>query len=384
METRRKKLTKSLIDRLEFDPDGKPQQILWDTEISNLGIRIYKSGHKSFVVQYSIHGRWRLMVLDRYGIITLTEARKRARRALAGVSDDIDPLEARRRLRDAKSVKELCDRYIALQKTKIRSWKADEARLNTWVIPYIGSRKINSIDYSTMESIHARASETAPYQANRVVSTCSKMFNLARKWGLFPETQPNPCKGLGRNQEIKRREFVEKVKIPDLVREFDAEEDVFVRGFFWLALLTGLRRGELTNIKWTDFDRKQRKVRIGETKRGEPRYVPLSGPALDVIKAIPRTLGNPHMLVCTDHFINKSWRRIKNAIDFPTLHIHDIRRTTGSLMYQSGSSLLAIKDVLGHTKTSTTEIYVELGEDKAREAVDSHADNLMSTFKNNV
>ena len=69
----REKLTKALIDRTEFEEGGPSQQICWDTEIPNLGVRFYESGRKSFVVQYSMQGRWRLMVLARYGILTIDQ-----------------------------------------------------------------------------------------------------------------------------------------------------------------------------------------------------------------------------------------------------------------------------------------------------------------------
>lgn len=385
-QVNRKKLTKSLIDGLEFEGGGPSQQICWDTEIPNLGMRFYESGRKSFVIQYSMQGRWRLMVLAQYGILTVDQARKRARKELAGVSEAIDPIDARKRLRQAKTVSELCEQYIEYQKTQIKTWDKDESRLEKYVIPHIGKRRVETIDLEDMQAIHKRVSTHAPYQANRVASTCSKMFNKAKQWKIFPPELPNPCKGIERNKEQSRAEYVTPEKLPELIKAIDAEKDPYVRGFFWLALLTGMRRGELLNLKWDDVDLDQKRVYLRDTKSGEPRYVPLSKAAIKIIKAMPKMLKNPYLLPGHVrgkplHNLDKPWRRIRKAADVPRLRIHDLRRTAGSWMVQAGSSIHAVKDVLGHKKTLTTEIYARLADQQSRDAVEAHGEALLKAAK---
>jgi len=77
------KLTKSAIDRLVYRNTGNSQDIRWDDALPGFGVRVYPTGKKSFVLSYRVNGRKHLMVVGRYGITTLNEARKKAKQILA-------------------------------------------------------------------------------------------------------------------------------------------------------------------------------------------------------------------------------------------------------------------------------------------------------------
>ncbi len=114
--------------------------------------------------------------------------------------------------------------------------------------------------------------------------------------------------------------------------------------------------------------------------------MPLSKEAIKIIKATPKMLKNPYLL--PGHVrgkalydLDKPWQRIRKAADVPRLRIHDLRRTAGSWMIQAGSSIHAVKDVLGHKKTLTTEIYARLAEQQSRDAVEAHGEALLEAVK---
>ena len=86
------KLTKAKIDGFIYSgapvKNGWSRDIRWDSAIAGLGVRVYpESNKKSFVLAYRQHGRKRLMVLGRNGILTLDQARDTARRHLVSVGD---------------------------------------------------------------------------------------------------------------------------------------------------------------------------------------------------------------------------------------------------------------------------------------------------------
>ena len=82
-------LTEALIKRLVWQPDQP--DIVWDSEVSGLGVRLYKSGTKSFVFDYRLRGRQHRHVLGKVGAWSLDAARQHARTLRVDVDKGIDP-----------------------------------------------------------------------------------------------------------------------------------------------------------------------------------------------------------------------------------------------------------------------------------------------------
>src|SRR5438105_4348578 len=105
-------LTKQKIDNMTY---GGGWDVRWDAELTGLGLRVYPSGKKSFVVSYRTKGaarRKHLMVLGPYGVLTLKQARDMAKGVLAGVIQGNDPLTARRQAGRSSKMVEVLEAYI--------------------------------------------------------------------------------------------------------------------------------------------------------------------------------------------------------------------------------------------------------------------------------
>lgn len=90
------KLTKSLVDDLKPSKVGVKGSYLfaWDQELRGFGVQVLPSGLKTFVLQYrNAEGRSRRLVIGRYGVMTVEEARKEARILLGKIAKGVDPAD---------------------------------------------------------------------------------------------------------------------------------------------------------------------------------------------------------------------------------------------------------------------------------------------------
>lgn len=75
--------------------------------------------------------------------------------------------------------------------------------------------------------------------------------------------------------------------------------------------------------------------------------------------------------------ISKPWSRVRKAAGVEDVRLHDLRRTVGSWLAQSGNSLHLIGRVLNHSNQSTTAVYARFGEDSVRAALEQHGARLL-------
>ena len=157
---------------------------------------------------------------------------------------------------------------------------------------------------------------------------------------------------------------------------------MFARYAIWLYLLTGARKSEILTAKWEYVDWDRMELKLQETKSGRTHYIPLSSVAINLLQNIPRVDNNPYIIVghkAGSHLVNidKAWRRIRSAADIEDVRLHDLRRTVGSMLVQSGSSLPLIGEILNHSNQATTKIYARFSTDEPRKALESHGQNLL-------
>jgi len=377
------KLTKKAVDGFKYKGDGQSRDVRWDDRLPGFGVRIYPAGRKAFILSYRANGRKRLMTLGTYGPITLEQGRNKARSLLGDITNGGDPLEARKRASQEETIKSLCQEYLKRHhETHNRSWAEDKRRFDRHIIPRWGNIKVKSIKRNEISKFHEQIGETAPYEANRILALLSSMFEQAQQWGFLEEKSLNPARKIKKFKEKKRDRWVTPEELPRLVMAIDQEKNVYIRGAFWLYLLLGVRKAELLNAKWQDIDLSQKEMRLPQTKSERTHYLPLSEPAIQIIKNLPKLEGNPYLLPGQRQGlqlvnISKPWDRVRKKAKVEDVRLHDLRRTLGSWLAQSGNSLHLIGRVLNHSNPSTTAIYARFGQDHVREALESHGKQIM-------
>jgi integrase len=377
------RLTKAAIDAATYAGTNNARCVLWDDEVPGFGCRIFPSGRKGFVLSYRAAGRSRLLTIGTYGVLTLDQARTVARSQLAKVeTEGADPIATREQERQGETMRDLCLAYMDRHGNAKKSGDEDQRRINAYVLPKWGSLKARTITRPDVETLHRTIGKRAPYEANRVLALLSKMFELARRWGFVPEGHGNPARDIDRFTEAKRDRWVSADELPRLAQAINEEPNASARAALWLYLLTGARKTELLTAQWSDVDWTRVELRLPDTKAGRVHYIPLSPPAVALLRDLPQAEGNPYILpgkLPGAHLVNisKPWGRVRTAAGVEDVRLHDLRRTVGSWLAQSGNSLHLIGRVLNHSNQSTTAVYARFGEDSVRAALDQHGARIM-------
>lgn len=375
-------LTKTTVDRLK--PEAS-DYVVWDSGMSGFGVRIKPTGVKSALIQYRNRrtGASRRKTIGQLGpLLSLHQARDRARLLLAEVISGEDPAQRDKAYRAAPTVKDLADDYLtrhAIPKKRPRSIANDRAMLARIILPGLGQKKVEAVDRRDIEKLH-NALRPTPYQANRVLSLLSKMFSLAISWGWRSD---NPTKGLQRFAEARRERWLSEDELSRLLAAIDGHSNQRAAGAIRLQLLTGARIGEVLQARWRDFDF-DRGVWIKpshHTKQKRTEHLPLSGPALALIVALRHSAATRATWLFPGDVagkplqdIKRFWRDIIELAGLEDYRRHDNRHTHASYLVSSGLSLEIVGRLLGHTSPLTTQRYAHLADSPLRAAANQFGD----------
>jgi len=383
------RLTKRSVDGFKA---GERERFHWDPDLRGFGLRVFPTGRKTYVIQYKVGDRTRRLTLGQHGALAPDEARKLAQQRLSEVAQGSDPSAERRQARKAPTVEELKDRYLeqhARPKKKPSSVESDERLLRLHILPALGARKVAELTRADVQEFH-HSMRRKPYQANRALALLSKMLNLAERWGLRLDGS-NPCRHVERYPEKKRERFLSAAELQRLGAALrDAEQGGAEHSSAIIAIrllaLTGLRTGEVLNLRWEHVEIEGRRFHLADTKTGE-RTVPFGAPVLELLASTPRLEGNP--FVCPgekagQHFVGlrRPWYRIREKAELGATRLHDLRHSFASVGAGGGLGLPIIGALLGHTQQATTQRYAHLADDPLRQAAEQVSGEIAAAMMN--
>ncbi|WP_441253497.1 tyrosine-type recombinase/integrase [Bradyrhizobium sp. 613_E4_N2_2] len=331
------RITKATIGKLTC-PLGQKEAFYWDGEISGLGLRVYPSGRKTWVLQYrDAGGRTRRHPIGQASAIDPAAARKLASDLVRRVAGGANPSVERRQAREAATVGDIFEAYLVHAEKEQRASSFDQTRRNLRkYAARLHREAVAEIDRAAVSRLHqVLGTDVGRVQANRVLASLSAAWVWALRTGLVGGD--NPAAYVPKFSEKPR----ERVLAPDELRLIWRCTD---RGGYYdrivrTLLLTACRRQEIGAMRWSEIEGAVLVVPAARMKRGRPHEVPLAPLAL---AQLPERFGDSCVFSTSDDGF-EGWSGAKKALDrriadleaaLPSWGLHDLRRTFSTMAHE--------------------------------------------------
>lgn len=403
--TIKRNLTDRYLKSLRGSKDGKPYDVR-DTEIRGLRIRVMPSGERTFVLlaRYQHGGAPTRRALGSYPALGLANARDKARKWRELIGRGIDPAQEEERERAAELRKQrvtfaaIAEDFIAEKLPGERKGREVERDIRRVFIPIWGKRPavdITPLDVRTV--IKAVKAEGKTYQAHNLLGYVRRLYNWAINQHIYG-IEISPCDRLEPDSIIGGRPPRTRIlNDAELRAAWQASDRLgYPYGpLFKLLVLTGGRRSEVGEARWSEFDlvKKLWSIPAERMKADAAHVVPLSHDAMVVLTSLPRLTKGDYLFSTTFglkpvNSFEKAKRKLDAEIvkllgDFPDFVIHDLRRTvrTGLSAIPNISDLVR-ELVIGHTKPGLHKVYDQYAYlDEKRFALDAWAARLRSIIE---
>lgn len=386
-------LTKSRVEGAK--PQAKPYE-LRDIDTKGLLLRVQPSGTRSYILEWA---RGKRVTIGAAGALTLEQARTEATRLLAQAREKGEPevVTQRRHRAERKTGErvetfgELVKNYVgfiehehkagSIEKTKHRLLTvfakfADKplASLDTLSIERWRRDRIKDglavatveRDLAALRSALAHAVRHGFVAEHPMREVKRRKFDNARVRHLSGDEEAALRKALATRDETMRKARASanewrSTRARELLPEIDADGfGDHLTPLVMVALNTGLRRGELTSLLWSDVNLDQRNltVRAAAAKGGKRRDVPLNDEAHGVLTRWRKQSTSPRVFELADP--KKAFGAVVAAAKIADFTFHDLRHSFASKLVMAGVDLNTVRELLGHADLKMTLRYSHL------------------------
>lgn len=273
-----------------------------------LYLGVAPGGSKGWIFRFTNLGRTRDAGLGSYPTVSLAKAREEAERYRRFVAAGIDPIEARRKEREAEllasskamTFEQRAKAFIAAHES---SWKNEKhkyqwrAAFATYCYPIIGPLPVGSIDTALVMKVLDPIWSRKPETASRVRQRIERVLSWAKVRGYREGENPAqwrgrldqllPAKGkVRRVRHLAALPFCEIARFTAVLRE---DTSISARGLEF-TILTAARTGEALGATWVEIDFSERMwvIPAARMKGRREHRVPLSGRAMAILRELSK------------------------------------------------------------------------------------------------
>jgi integrase len=205
---------------------------------------------------------------------------------------------------------------------------------------------------------------------NRELATLKNIFNVALRQRRF--RGENPVSSVSFFPEQARDYVLSREEVGRLLEAADER----LKKIILIALNTGLRKGEILSLKWSQINYSDGVISFARTKSIKFLRVPMNSVVLGVLESIERK---------GDYVFPGRWEKghisdskkpfeiARAKAGLPELRFHDLRHCAGTYMAMAGVPLTTVGQILGHRDIKTTTRYINPNDENRRKAVNALA-----------
>lgn len=389
-------------------PQDRPYE-LRDAQLRGLLLRVQPSGHKAWIVTWA-HGKRR--TLGSAGHLTLDQARELARKIIAEFIHVRFSSVVKLGLPEITLEAFLDDHYMPWAQTELKGAENYVKRMKRAFASGL-AKPLVEIDSAWVERWWSQRLKTkvrpdsdktiTKATAWRDLASLRAVLSKAVKWGVL---EANPLLQL-RIKTAKPRSVVrflsaaEEKRIRQALIDREAslaaarvsanewrrarKRELFpeipagtyadhLQPVVLLAINTGLRKGELLSLQWSDINLDARilTVRQEHAKSGKQRHVPLNVEALSVLKQWTSQTSDSGRVFGIDG-LKSAWTSLLAAAKVENFRFHDLRHHFASRLVMAGVDLNTVRELLGHADLTMTLRYAHLAPEHLAAAVEKLA-----------
>lgn len=380
-----KKLHHALNDPLIRALKPKPSRYL-AVDGDGLVMEVLTSGSKVWRFRYSLNSRQQPMTtIGSYPGMGLAEARRRAEDLAKIVANGVSPVAAARKARKADpetdTIKAAGELWFASQVEPLTAGYKETIRrmLEKDIYPSIGKKALKEVKPLDVQAICDKVkARGAPQMALATRNALKRLFEFAIARQL---AEVNPAQAVVARfiaTPSSRTRVLTPVEIGKVLRTIYASD---MRRSLKLALhllvLTMVRKAELINARWAEFDLEEGVWRIpgSRMKKEKEHWVYLPMQAIEMLRELRELTAGEYVFPSTrgeaDRPISKT--ALNEAIKALTIDVqhfvlHDFRRTASTHLHEMGMPSDVIEKALAHSMQGVRGIYnrAEYAEERKR------------------
>lgn len=248
------------------------------------------------------------------------------------------------------------------------------------LIAFTGDLPLKRLELHTIDKFITHTFARTPRGASLYYRTLKAAFSKAVLWNYISE---NPLKKI-KSPKVSKA-FPVFISETELKAILENTKDAYLKDLFFTAFYTGMRLGELVNMKWSWVDLNQNQITAQcsdtfTTKSKKERLIPFNSNLKTIfVNRFPKlfNINNDEYVFSkipgikfNEDFISKKFKDSVRAAKLDErIHFHTLRHSFASLLVQRGVSLYVVKELLGHEALLTTQIYSHLQQQNLRDAV---------------
>jgi integrase len=232
---------------------------------------------------------------------------------------------------------DMTDKYL-----KEHAHSRDTLTVKTLMMFFSGYMIAQITTKAIAEYRNMRLKTVKPATVYQELALLRRMFNVAiKEWEWCKDNPVSRLSFSVGNRNARDRWLTmeeEKLLLENATNPF------WLRSLIMVALHTGMRRGEILDLRWQNVDLLRRLIRIVKSKNGEKRSIPMSNTLVNLFKGMTVRDISGRVFPLSGSSLRQAFDKIIDKAGIEDFHFHDLRHSFATRLVQNGVDLYKVKE----------------------------------------